>query len=115
MFVHSLTESFAVSGQIAPDDVAEIAAAGFATIVCNRPDHEEAGQPMAEDIARACETHGLEFGYLPFRGSLLPPGLPEAFAEHLRTSSGPVLAYCRSGQRCAYLFMSVQSLLTASE
>ncbi len=43
------------------------------------------------------------------------PGLPEAFAEHLNTSNGPVLAYCRSGQRCAYLYMSVQPLLTATE
>lgn len=115
MEVRPLTERFAVSEQITPDDVAEIAAAGYTTIVCNRPDHEEPGQPLADDIARACETHGLTFGYLPFQGSLLPPGLPEAFAEHVNASSGPVLAYCRSGQRCAYLYMTAQPLLAAAD
>ena len=111
MNIQKLTERFAVCDQITADDVATIAAEGYATIVCNRPDHEEWGQPLAEDIARACEAAGVAFSYLPFQGSLLPPGLPEAFAEQINQATGPVLAYCRSGQRCGYLFMSVQPLV----
>ena len=111
MNIQQLTVRFAVSSQITPDDVATIAAEGYRAIVCNRPDGEEPEQPTADAIAAACEAHGLEFGYLPFQGSLLPPGLVEAFADKLNAADGPVLAYCRSGQRCGYLYMNAHSLL----
>ena len=40
-----LTETIAVTGQISPAQVPEIAAAGFKVLVNNRPDGEESGQP----------------------------------------------------------------------
>ena len=111
MNVLVLNDHFSVCGQIAPGDVEAIAAEGYTTIICNRPDHEEPGQPIADDVARACDAHGISFHYLPFQGSLLPPGLPQAFAGCVADSSGPVLAYCRSGQRCGYLYMAARSLI----
>ena len=42
-----------VAGQIRPEDVAEAAAQGVTLIVNNRPDHEEPGQPLAEEIRQA--------------------------------------------------------------
>jgi sulfide:quinone oxidoreductase len=44
MTAYRLSETCAVSSQIRPSDVADIAAGGFTTIVCNRPDNEEFGQ-----------------------------------------------------------------------
>ena len=111
MSVQAVNESFAVSGQIRSEDVADIAAAGFRTVICNRPDNEELGQPSAQDIADACTAHELAFHYLPFKGSLFPPGLPEQFVELVRAADGPVLAYCRSGQRSGFLWASVRHLL----
>jgi len=111
MNIQLLTADFAVCGQIAPDDVAAIAADGYTTIICNRPDHEEPGQPVAKAIADACEAHGITFHHLPFQGSMLPPGLPQDFAAQIKNSDGPVLAYCRSGQRCSYLYMAARSLI----
>jgi uncharacterized protein (TIGR01244 family) len=106
-----LTAEFAVAGQIRADDVPALAGDGYVTIVCNRPDHEDAGQPTADEIARACEAHGIDFHHLPFQGMMLPPGLVEEFAARVNASAGPVLAYCRSGQRCGYLWMVSRSLL----
>ena len=106
-----LSDDFAVSPQISPDDVAAIAERGYTTVICNRPDDEDAGQPTAADIASACEAQGLAFYHLPFQGSQLPPGLVEEFAACLNASPGPVLAYCRSGQRCGYLWMMSRALI----
>jgi sulfide:quinone oxidoreductase len=40
-----LTPAFAVAPQISPEDVQAIAAAGYKSIICNRPDDEGDGQP----------------------------------------------------------------------
>ena len=111
MNLQPLTGSFAVAGQIDADDIVALVGQGYTTVICNRPDHEDAGQPTAGEIARACEAQGIEFHHLPFQGSMLPPGLVEEFASRLNASEGRVLAYCRSGQRCGYLWMMSRSLL----
>ena len=36
-----LDEKLFVTGQISVDDLAKIAAAGYKSIICNRPDYEE--------------------------------------------------------------------------
>ena len=43
MTIYRLSENCAVSSQIQPTDVAAIAAEGFTTIICNRPDGEDFG------------------------------------------------------------------------
>src|SRR3546814_4759693 len=55
MTIRSLTPALSVSPQIDPADVVALAASGFRSIVCNRPDGEEAGQPTAAAIAAAAE------------------------------------------------------------
>ena len=60
MKYQQLANDFAVAGQITVDDVPEIAAAGYRCLICNRPDHEDAGQPTVADIRAACEQHGIE-------------------------------------------------------
>ncbi len=65
MHVHRVTEDFTVSGQISASDVALIKESGFKTIMCNRPDGEEFGQPTAEIIKKAAEDLEMKFVYLP--------------------------------------------------
>ena len=73
--IRRIDDSISVAPQITPEDVAEIAAAGFTAIVNNRPDDEEGGQPEGDAIRAAAEAAG-----------------------------GPVLAYCRSGTRSCNLW-----------
>ncbi|MDE3029426.1 MAG: TIGR01244 family phosphatase, partial [Paracoccaceae bacterium] len=40
MEIRALTPDYAVSPQIEPADVAAIKAAGYTTVICNRPDRE---------------------------------------------------------------------------
>ena len=63
MDIRRLTETYAVSPQITPEDVAAIKAAGFTTIINNRPDGEipvEAAPfvrlAMLDDLLNAART-----------------------------------------------------------
>lgn len=99
-----LTTDLAVSPQIEPDDVAAVAAAGFKSILANRPDQEGAGQPEFAAIAREAEKHGLVARYMPVVSGAMSSDDARAFAEAMDELPKPVLAYCRSGTRCAMLW-----------
>jgi len=101
-----LTDTYAVSEQIHPSDVDAIQAEGFATVICNRPDHEEPGQPSAAEIKSACDAAGIAFHHLPFAAMPIPAELIAAHREAIENSSGPVLAYCRSGQRSGLIWQA---------
>lgn len=101
-----LTDSLAVSGQILPQEVADIAAAGYRTILCNRPDNEEPGQPSAAVIAEAAAAAGLRFEYLPVTAMDFPGGDFATTGALLQDASQKVFAYCRSGTRCTNLWVS---------
>ena len=49
MAFKQITSSFSAAPQLTQDDVAAAAQAGYRSIISNRPDGEEAGQPSAED------------------------------------------------------------------
>ncbi len=105
-----IANGFSISAQIAAQDVGAIAAAGFRSIVCNRPDGEGSGQPKFAEIEAAARAKGLRAVYLP----VTPGGMGERdvkrFAELMRTLPGPVLGYCRSGARAAGMWQAAQSL-----
>ena len=106
MTIYRLSETCAVASQIRPDDVAALAADGFTTIICNRPDGEDFGQPAAAAIAAECEAHDIAFHDIPVRRSGLTMDLVERFRDAVAASSGLVLAYCRSGQRSSVLWQA---------
>ena len=66
MDIRQVTDDYAVSGQIAADDIAAIKDAGFRSIICNRPDNEQPGQPSAAEIAVAAQAAELVFRHIPF-------------------------------------------------
>lgn len=96
--ISRISDDYSVAPQIAVTEVADIAAAGFATIICNRPDNEDPGQPSAQDISRACVEAGIDFHHIPVTGMLAGESVTRQ-RQVIDNSSGPVLAYCRSGQR----------------
>lgn len=105
-----LDESAFVAGQIEPEDVAAVAAAGIGTIVNNRPDGEQAGQPEARRIAEAADEAGLDFHFIPVAGGVSSAQI-EAMAKVLSGASAPVLAFCRSGTRSTYLWALARARL----
>lgn len=105
MKILPLSPDFAVSAQIAATDVATIAAEGYRSIMCNRPDHEEPGQPSFAEIAAAAEAAGLPIVHVPVISGQIRPADVDDFSTALRDLPRPVLAYCRSGARCQNIWM----------
>ncbi|HEX8482452.1 MAG TPA: TIGR01244 family sulfur transferase [Allosphingosinicella sp.] len=93
--------TFVFVRQLTVDDIDEAAAAGIRLIVNNRPDGEEPGQPSSAQIEAAARAAGLDYRHIPVAGGF-PPEQVEAMAEALE--QGPVLAFCRSGTRSAFLW-----------
>jgi len=103
-----LDETILVSGQIAPEDVAAAKAEGVRTIVNNRPDGEQPGQPAGAEIEAAAQAAGLGYAYIPVDASGLGRGHVDAMAAALE--QGPVLAFCRSGTRSTNLWALTRAL-----
>ncbi|HEU4962119.1 MAG TPA: TIGR01244 family sulfur transferase [Sphingomonas sp.] len=103
MDIRRLDERISVSPQIDPADVTAFAAQGFAAIVNNRPDAEEAGQPEGEPIRLAAETMGLAYTAIPIAGGFSHAQI-DAMRAALDAATGPVLAFCRSGTRSTNLW-----------
>jgi uncharacterized protein (TIGR01244 family) len=93
-----VTDDLSVAPQISVDDVAEAARQGFKTIINNRPDGEEPGQPTSAEIEAAAKAAGLTYAHVPVRGGPTPDQV-EAVREVVDAADGPVLAFCRSGTR----------------
>jgi len=93
-----VTDDFTTAPQIAIADVAEAARQGFKTIISNRPDGEEPGQPTAAEVEAAAKAAGLAFFHIPVRGGPTPDQVEQTQAI-LAEADGPVLAFCRSGTR----------------
>ena len=106
MKIVKLTDSVAVSGQITPENVTEIAAAGYKVLINNRPDGEEGNQPANADIAAAAEAVDLEYHYLPITAVNFPGPDFKEMSRLLDDTDRPVLAFCRTGTRCTNLWVA---------
>ena len=104
MDVHTIDSDLSVGPQITRADVAELAAAGYRSIICNRPDAEAADQPGHEEIAQEAAAQGMAFRFLPVTPGMVTDADAEGFADALRALPGPVFAYCRTGTRSTTLW-----------
>lgn len=104
MDIRHLSDRYAVSPQISPEDLPHIAAAGFRTVICNRPDAEVPASHQAAAIAAAAEAAGLRFETVPLTHQSMTPQNVARQTEIITTSDGPVLAYCASGTRCSVIW-----------
>ncbi|UXN61049.1 TIGR01244 family sulfur transferase [Phyllobacterium zundukense] len=108
MDIRQIDEDFAVTGQISPDDVRDIVAAGYQALICNRPDGESPDQPDFAEISQVAEKAGIPIYYVPVISGQLTQDDVDAMAAALDEASGPVLAYCRSGARSTNIYGIVQ-------
>lgn len=102
--VHRLTPAFGVAGQLDADDIAALAAQGWRSLVCNRPDGETADQPASAELVQAAAAHGLAWRHIPVVSGQWRDADVAAFAEAMRTLPAPVLAFCRTGTRSIHLW-----------
>jgi uncharacterized protein (TIGR01244 family) len=99
--IRRLDDQMMVCGQVAPHEVAGLAEQGISVLVNNRPDGEEAGQPLAGDIEDAAAKAGIRYHFIPIMRGIGPADI-ESMQQALRDAEGgKLLAFCRSGTRSA--------------
>lgn len=99
-----LTPFLWVSPQISESDVGSLAAAGFRTVICNRPEAESSDQPPTATLEQAVKRQGMTFVHLPVRSGDITDQNVRDFRHLLETVDGPVLAFCRTGTRSTSLW-----------
>jgi uncharacterized protein (TIGR01244 family) len=104
MDIRALTPSYAVSPQIEPGDLIAVKAAGYSTIIDNRPDGEIPAHLHTETMRAAAEALGLTFVANPVIGGMLTEANVTAQRAAMDAASGPVFAYCASGNRCSIVW-----------
>lgn len=104
MDIRHIVPGFAAAPQLAPGDMEAAAAEGFRTVLCNRPDGEQPGQPDAAEMEAAARAAGMDFRYLPVFPGAFPDDLVAGMQDALAECEMPILAYCRSGTRSTMLW-----------
>lgn len=97
-----------VSGQIAPHEVAGLAAEGVTMLVNNRPDGEDPEQPLAGDIEDAAAQAGIAYRFVPIIRGIGPADVEEMQKALRDAGDGKLLAFCRSGTRSAFALAIAQ-------
>lgn len=104
MDIRQLTETYAVSPQITQADLPELKAAGFTTIIDNRPDGEIPGDLHSAAMRQAAEAIGLTFVANPIIGGGMTMANVAAQKAAIDAATGPVFAYCASGNRSSVVW-----------
>jgi sulfide:quinone oxidoreductase len=92
--IRVVTDRFSVAPQIALEDFAQLASAGYRHIINNRPDGESPDQPSSAVIEVAAKQAGLTYVHAPFVGQPTADAVKAALSASSKT-----LAFCRSGTR----------------
>ena len=104
MKLGQLTPQLYCAPQLTPEWLTAVQAAGIKTVLCNRPDGEEPGQPSFAEVAAWLRAAGIEAVYLPTVMSQFTPQLVAQFQAACADAAQPVLAYCRTGTRSTVLW-----------
>ncbi len=99
MDIRKISDEISATGQVRPEDMAVIAAMGFKSIICNRPDGEEAFQPLFEAVEAEARTADIRAAYVPVAPSGPTPGDAAKFTDEFDSLPKPILAYCKTGNR----------------
>jgi len=100
----TLGPDIAASPQINIGLMDEIAAAGYQSIICNRPDGEAPDQTPFSEIEKAARERNIEVRYIPVVSGKITDDDVIRFAAARRDLPKPQLAYCRTGTRSAMLW-----------
>ncbi len=116
MDIRPLTDAYAVSPQIAPEDFPAIAEAGYKTVICNRPDGENPPPLQIARMQAAAEAAGLTLWLNPFPSPMLDMPHVEEQRRAIETAERPILAYCASGTRSTMVWaLAIAGEMTPDE
>jgi uncharacterized protein (TIGR01244 family) len=110
MDIRQIDDQYSVSGQISVEDLDEIKAMGFQSIVCHRPDHESPDQPDFDAIATRAEELGIMIVHVPVGPMGVTEEAAQGMVDALDEFPRPMLGYCRSGARSTAIYQKTQHM-----
>ena len=115
MDIRRLTETYAVSPMIGLEDLAQIKALGFTDVINNRPDGEITPDVQTAAMQAAATALGLTFHINPVIGGALTEENVRLQAAAMAGATGPVLAYCASGNRSSIVWALAHAGTTSAD
>lgn len=105
-----LSEKLAAAPQVRLEDLREIAASGFVGVINNRPDAEAPDQPTSLELEAEAKRVGLAYWHVPVVPGAMTDKDVRDFAAAVSEADGPVLAFCRTGNRSNALWKAAQAV-----
>lgn len=113
--MRQLTETLSTAAQLTAADIQALADAGVKTLICNRPDQEENGQPRAIELQALAESLGMQWFYQPVISGQVMDAQGDDFGRILDQAPMPAVAFCRSGARCGMLWALSQRQVQSAD
>jgi sulfide:quinone oxidoreductase len=110
MHITRLDARLSVADQIRPEDLPLLIEAGYRAVVNNRPDHEELGQPTDAQLRGQAHRLGLAYIHIPIVTGHQSDADAIALNDFVARAGGPVLAFCRTGNRSSRLWARARQL-----
>jgi uncharacterized protein (TIGR01244 family) len=105
-----INDRLGVSAQPNESDFPAIKAAGYASVINNRPEGEDAQQPGSSAEAEAARLAGLHYHHLPVKSDSISEQNVRSFQRLVDQGAGPTLAHCKSGTRSLTLWVLGETL-----
>lgn len=109
METKKISDALSVGPQLYLTDLAEVAKAGFKSILVNRPDGEGDDQPTFAEVEADARGYGLEARYVPVVPGKVADADVEAFAAAVEELPKPIFGFCRTGTRTTTLWALSQA------
>lgn len=114
MIQKRLSATVTAGDQIGPSDLQDVAASGFRSIICNRPDGEGRDQPTFSEISAEARALNIDARYLPIATRQISEEDAVAFSDLCDQLPKPIYVYCRTGARSTALWQTSQRLFPLS-
>lgn len=100
----ALSATLSVGPAPSREGLKALAAAGFKSVINNRPDSDQSLTMTSTEAAAEAANASLEYVHIPVEGNNPLEKDIKAFSQALRDLPAPIFAYCQLGGRSASLW-----------
>jgi uncharacterized protein (TIGR01244 family) len=111
-------EQVSVGGQPSEEELRELRAEGFGSIVNFRPANEEAGQLDPNEEGEQVRRLGMAYAHVPTTLKTISAEVVDQYREAIRDLPKPIFAHCKSGKRAGAVVLAqlgVEAKLSAEQ
>lgn len=110
MDIKVVDSRYRVSDQLTAADLDILASQGIQLVVNFRPDGEGGdAQPTSADLAAKAASLGMAYAHIPVVPNQVMPAHVHQLQSLLAQHAGPVLGFCRTGNRANQVYQQAQA------